>query len=604
MGNAIKRITVTNYLRIKGIDIPITKPVNVFVGKNRAGKSSLASIFEFVATGLSRGVEFKKYRGGLVHRGATSGAISIEAESFSVTRKVTPSAPLTVLDKNKKPMKDLVFTWTPIAFNPDLFFGAGEDARKNILLNVAGESTQEAILAELEKREVRNAEMIAKAIVEHGWDVTREQVIEQRRDLKRQAAQIKTTAEPPKPALDVSEPQLLAEMSSVRSQRDAVLLKIGALANKPQNLEADLDNIDTALCQYSDTIKSKTSFIDEREKILSRHKAAVAANKTAIKERHNALSLIDGGDGVIPALDFIQCPVMGGLITCPVPQAERDKFKKNRAQVIARNRQAAEEINGEINKLVEENDAEEIKLYDVEAEIKRAKTIVSDSSRAIDQLTARRDALRESAAAVAGIAETMEDLEKQRDELLEKASILSAQEFLLSKYRTAIHDYQSQQALLPRIEADIKRLDTLDELLSESGIRQSLAKPGADKFIEHLRKVGKQYFGVDIDIDPEVAMPVLDGMPYASLCKSEQWICQLLVQEALASASGADWLIIDGADILDFDWRGALLDFVSDAAKVYSFIGVFATRGGAMISIPVDAIIDGWEIKDGECLKI
>jgi recombinational DNA repair ATPase RecF len=69
----LTHLNVQGFLGVRAVDVPLTKPVTLFAGKNGAGKSSLQEAVRMALTGESVRVGMKKDYGQLVTEGAESG---------------------------------------------------------------------------------------------------------------------------------------------------------------------------------------------------------------------------------------------------------------------------------------------------------------------------------------------------------------------------------------------------------------------------------------------------------------------------------------------------------------------------------------------------
>lgn len=76
----ITRISAQNYLGIRAADIALDRPVQLFAGRNGAGKSSLMEGIRHALTGETVRVSLKKDYGSLLTEGAESGFVEVVAD--------------------------------------------------------------------------------------------------------------------------------------------------------------------------------------------------------------------------------------------------------------------------------------------------------------------------------------------------------------------------------------------------------------------------------------------------------------------------------------------------------------------------------------------
>lgn len=132
----LERVEVSNFLRLKHLDLPITTPITLIAGRNEAGKSTIIDAVRFALTGVPTRVryssKFKKDLALLVHDGEPQGAVSVQGNGFATATSV-PNGKLSTTGTLPVTGDRLEAVLTPGWFNAQPV-----DARREFLFSLLG----------------------------------------------------------------------------------------------------------------------------------------------------------------------------------------------------------------------------------------------------------------------------------------------------------------------------------------------------------------------------------------------------------------------------------------------------------------------------------
>lgn len=607
MNTKIKHIRITNFLGLSDVSVTIDKPINFFLGKNRAGKSSLAAAFEFLHTGMARGISFKKDRRALVTNGASKGEIVFTMADGAVIRRNVGTGELSVTSQNQT-FRQFPYPLNPVCLNPNLYFELGEKDRHELLYLLIGKSA--ITVDSIENRLIEAgalADMAKKAagmVLDIGWDQTHDAAVESRREAKRKLADCERV---PKPAgtiivedeaFDLTNGKAIADqLNEVTRERDAKHVLLGRLADRRTSTQINAE-IATTEALLAEVLGLKPADTRQTEDAIKKLMPAIESAKRDVKAAETAKKLVaDGLDTKIPNIAFEKCPIMGDMV-CPVSQDDRDKYVKMLTGRIRRAEETTRQANEDLARAKDSLSAKEAQLEEFTAELDRAdiasKKRIADADKCRNDIAALKQELADMPE---GSPETLRHeidmLDDSRKRLTEAARAVMAFTEKEGEYHTAIRER-------PLLKAKIDALNVLCDALSPDGVRKTFTAESSEGFGTHVENVAKSCFSVKMAIDKDSGLPMLDGRHYPFLSKSEQWVCRLVVQDAIAFFSKSAWLIIDEADILDFSWRSNLVDFLETCSGAYDFVGIFATQNAVEAKVPVDDQMAGWVVSDGK----
>ncbi len=184
---------IHSFLGIPEASFDFKKPINIFLGPNEAGKSSIASAPEFLITGYCRGIALKKDLMAVVHEGNKRAEIVATCPDVTIRRSRASSGESfrVIAGEKETAITPLPFSnLSRFALNPFSYFEMSADERKGVLFNllfggskIPPERIQALLLTEGFKGEIVN--VYSQIASEQGFPKAEQRAIDHRRDAKR-----------------------------------------------------------------------------------------------------------------------------------------------------------------------------------------------------------------------------------------------------------------------------------------------------------------------------------------------------------------------------------------------------------------------------------
>jgi hypothetical protein len=126
-------ITIRQFLGLESLNLHIQAPINVIIGENEAGKSSVRDAIQWCLTGQARGLKTQQEQAALIRDGGKAAEVSLTfADGRTGTRRKTPKSPSTFSGP-----EDLGLTiWPGILCDPFTFLDWPEAQRRELLFQV------------------------------------------------------------------------------------------------------------------------------------------------------------------------------------------------------------------------------------------------------------------------------------------------------------------------------------------------------------------------------------------------------------------------------------------------------------------------------------
>ena len=138
----IKAISVTNFLKLRDLDVQLNTPITLFCGSNEAGKSSLQEAIRFGLLGETARVSRKSDYGLMVRDGANEAGISIITDVVSFHRKIKAKG-----QQEKEPGQDLP-VGLPYLLDATRYAWTDPKARREFMFKLLGIKIRPAAVAE------------------------------------------------------------------------------------------------------------------------------------------------------------------------------------------------------------------------------------------------------------------------------------------------------------------------------------------------------------------------------------------------------------------------------------------------------------------------
>jgi hypothetical protein len=613
----IKHIAVRNFIGLVEASLSITKPINLFIGENGSGKSSLASVFEYTATGTARSISLKKDRGRLIRRGSGKAEAALTlANDVTLRRTTTASGESFRATIDNKSFGEFPFDFNTTALNPFLFFEKSIEERKAMLyrLVAGGSHDVNVIMDELFKRGVpdQTTKEIALQVIEHGFAATQADVIEERKSLKREREALKESAafDPVLNAgwtidgadytlTDYTVEQLNEALEALEAAKSGLLIEKGKISNAvaKSEVKAELEQVVTDLtlaeteqAELKDpaALKAKASEISATFDKLQTDIMAAQATKKLMVENLNLQ---------IPNFDFDKCPVMEG-IKCPVSDKDRKKPKTIFEERKARAQKATDDANAEIADLMKQRQTKSEEYSELAERIDEMESAIETAREKVMSLRMLKPTLEEKLDTAVDVVGDTVKLDEEINELTYRASVGRQLIRAVENYHTQKAAFDKAGPAIAEKDEAIKSCDILDKALSPNGIPAELTQDAMGAFKARIQQTSK-IFGVLVDVNPDDFLPLWNGNHYNLLSESEQWRARVIFQESIAFLAKTPWLILDSADILDFNNRDRLFDLILDIASGYDFVAIFATQNTETIPVIEHSEIDFWRVHEG-----
>ncbi|PIU53314.1 MAG: hypothetical protein COS90_06785 [Deltaproteobacteria bacterium CG07_land_8_20_14_0_80_60_11] len=586
----ITSISIKNILGLEALELALTAPINLIVGENESGKSSLRDSIQWCLTGQARGLKTHQDQAYLIREGAKAAEVTISlGDSRAIARKKTPKTPASVT--GPVPGDQVM---AGILCDPLTFLSWPDDKRREILFRLipglnptAGEIAKRLSLACDELKEGPLGKCIldlAKLAASKGFKDAENEAVTRRRIAKRVRDDAKVEDPETRATIggkvfilpDIQQAEVQAGIDTLRAKRDDLLKKRGkveAQTDKLPEIESELAAMEENLPEPPDP--------EEIEKLDN----ALKINRPILEKLIAANKALETGkaDQVWPAM----CPVFSGTgLVCPkagtvavpgTPSPDPAKVEKLRADL---KEQQEEVATLETELKAAQNQQVDFDLFQAAHQELSAKVEKLNSQKANSEATA---VLEQQIVALDARIKIGYDL-------------LGAVRDFWSKKEAA------ESAAAKRTEAgkEIVLYDVLAKALTPSGIPSQLIAAALEPFNKRLY-FASSYLFPEYEDGPLVLtqdLKVYRGTtPYAILSKSASYRAGICFQYALATLSGARLLMFDEADILDPVNRGQLIDFLLAVHRDFDTILVFATSDHADPSLAPE--IQVWWLEEG-----
>lgn len=158
-----------------------------------------------------------------------------------------------------------------------------------------------------------------------------------------------------------------------------------------------------------------------------------------------------------------------------------------------------------------------------------------------------------------------------------------------------------------RIREEIDKRNRICELLGPQGYRSKLTENGREDLNGFLERIAEITDWPCFELRDDYSIVCKYGMhptrPISLCSASEKWRCQVSMQVAIAGMKGDNYVVIDGADILDDDRQQGLGDLVFRLTETNRPIVSIITMTDTNSKLVREAVMqdrDHYQLKDGE----
>lgn len=585
----IKNVKIRNFLGLESLNLNLQAPVNLIVGPNEAGKSSVRDAILWCLTGQARGLKTHQEQAALIRNGGKAAEVAITlADGRTITRRKTPKSPaavngaegftpavrpellcdpFTFLSWPEGARRDLLFSLIP-GLTPKT-----EDIANRLLsrLNLSEEKT-----AGLEPAEFDAVNRLVSLAVQRGFPQAEKEAVVMRREAKRLKESLSQAQEPETKLTlgehtyvlpDVDRDTVTATLKDLEKQRDALLRAKGrqeADKARAAALETELSNLKANLFE-----PPKGNLLEELQEEINSLKIEMADIQATLQAYK--------APEVFPAI----CPAILTTAT-PCPRAGETVGDSDPIKV--------KELHDSLAKYQEA-------LTNTEKALKDATAQATNHKRLVDQI-----AELEKELASLNKEDPSDDTDKQLvaiDRRLDngRALLHAVENFWFEKDRA-----DQARVQLEAVEKEIALYDSLAKAMAPNGIPSQMIAEALEPINDLLAVASSQLFSGRSLILTESLDIELSGSPFATLSKSARFRVGVAFQFVLAKLAGERLLMIDEADILDPLNRAALTNYLLDIREDFDRIIVFATSSRAYPSPYPD--IQVWWLEDGRIAPV
>ncbi|MBU0601094.1 MAG: AAA family ATPase [Gammaproteobacteria bacterium] len=565
----ITRISAQNYLGIRAADIALDRPVQLFAGRNGAGKSSLQEAVRHALTGETVRVSLKKEYALLLTEGAESGFVEVVADGGAYAVAL-PSGKGTCFEAGA----------INYVLDAQRFASLSPDERRAFLFGLMGlSSSGDAVKKRLADKGFDDARVaLVMPLLRAGFDAACKEAQNRARDAK-SAWKTVTGGEtwgkdkaagwrpPALPEGAAKAPTLLENARAKLTEADAALATaqqaLGAARSAAQARE-EQEQQRAQLEERAGRIERIRTKLAKDESELADWQPKVADAKAAAGGVKKVRAVME--DAVLRGLAKVAAEFLGiaeastGIVATDSGEiVEWDEGLINRARAHVAEYRAQ-------SKTAPAEDAQAAaKLAEYEKARDLMQSAVANSRRDLAAAEAAEAQLVELDKAAAGDTPNFDEL---REDVQQKIEARDAWRADVAKYQALAEQAARQEKVIEQAaqhHADVQAWLEIADALSPDGI------PG-EMLAEALGPINSRLGASAVAAGWSVPQIVsgmkikADGRPYALLSESEKWRADAMIAEAVSHLSGLRLLVLDRFDVLDLAGRADALEWLDQLA--------------------------------------
>ncbi len=590
----LTRLEIDNFAGIGHADIDLSAPVNIFLGENSTGKSSVRDAIELVMTGgfcESRGYTKKNQAPRMTHRGGGKLEIDLHTSTGVFNRHETGNG-----SAGNTPAINSELA--RIAVNPQSVLTMKPEDRAQVFLQVVGAgldtNVDRRIIEELNKAGFKSKragdenDEIASNCVDD-MDATQKWAVEQRIAAKRALKSLEAvTGEQAPPAmiqvgdrgkLNLGTVKIDTYQAAIKQReidRDTVIKQLGAAQgelDQKEGAKLTQDDVDRFSQAKRDTQKIlKGLDIKKAEKVKeSAHNSVVQAEKIANAKGAVIEDLDRQRAAVKDALDDVAtlkgtCPTCSQKITKESQQVTVDALttKKNKLYDAC---MAAKKEHVAILKTLDQRRKDYQTALDSCQQVIEKQNSYQMQIEAIDKTFSDITRRVELDTIIEKLTKDQTDLEGRVVAIQTVITAYDIYTAYLSQQEVVRQQVEEQQTV-------IKQMDKLDALLKPDGAVRQIANEQIESisFDTELQQAWNME-ALKIEADGSITF---NGDPIEAACDTERYRAGVLLAELLSRSLGLGFLILDGVDILKKPLKEALFARLSNWGVEFDSILIFS----------------------------
>lgn len=572
----IEHLTVQGFLGAVDIDVATPARVQLFAGRNGAGKSSIRDAVALALTADLGRVSLKKEAGQLVHSGAQHAlceVVDTDGDAWSVT--ITAAGKIADSQKGRE---------------PDPVLGYVLDAQRFARLDL---TARRAFLFGL-MRVATDSVAVRQRLVAKGCDGARiDRVLPLMRagfPAAHDEAKNKATAAKGAWRAVTGETYGSEKAKTWRAMVPAYdKAAAAALATELQHADVAIDTWQReiggqlAQQQHRNQLRAKLPALQDTAGRIDRISTKLATDEASLKDWAQQLTQTQTAAGAGPRVGLVHDLALAlSNVVGYAPEGEHERDEANAAL------DAYETEHGRIGATGGDPEAR-AKLPEV---VRAHALMLSAVDNGRRDLAAAQRAKAEADAISAELAEPFDAaaLEAAQTQVAtikgQRAEVVKKQD-LHKSLKAQADAAEKKTADAAAHAADVAAWDEIAQALAPDGIPAELLAEALAPINERLAQsaADAQWPAVEIAADMTLAV---GGRAYALISESEQWRADAMVAEAIAHISGARLLVLDRFDVLDLQGRSDLiawLDVLADTGEIDTAL-IFGTLKALPASLP------------------
>lgn len=624
----IHDLRLVNFRNHADTYIPLER-VNILVGLNGAGKSSLQGAIEYLLTGRcawtdGRGAGAED----LIRHGQKEAAVEATIEGIGKVRRTIPGGVTvegwsgTTATVQKAILERLGTTERVISavLNTSAFVEMPPSEQKNMLFALMGlEFDQKAIKERLlgwaaTGNLFETGNMLAQ-VFDHYYpdglaggaevfDALDKTFREARRiakkDLKALEERVRFAGErktqlPDGVTLEDKE-AIVRQLQELRQERDRLAAMVGQadIAMKRLQIQNDREaRIKAELVQIEAALAKPAADISGLEKDLAKVQKdyeQAQIDVEGLSKRQAALGAeISSLDKMLTALKGLKglCPLAPGQLVCPHPEEDIEELRGR----LEADRAAKEQEKTEVDAALQQAQAKLRELKSRQVDLSAAIAQEKEAAAALERAKARREELLEALADVererAAIGEPLGVAEAQAKFKEIEARIAKGENLLTAIHQEerALAELQAMQRQLQQKRAEVGALEKLVEAFGPKGIKQDILReivgPVQRRANERLAELTNGEFSLTFDLEGDFEIRVHRNgstTKLQNLSTTEKMRVGIVLQDVLNSLTGLGIMVIDDAEHLDPDNKVFLINTLLGMEE-YGTIILLAAKG-------------------------
>lgn len=551
-------IHIENFLGVRAVNVSLHKRVNLFAGRNGAGKSSIQEAVRMALTAEPVRVELKKEYGALVADGAEHGFADVALEDGHAA---------ITLPQGKQTSSHTVAPALPYVLDAQRFARLPAAERRSFLFGLMGLKTDGAA--------------VKQRLLDRGCDAAKvERVVPLlRAGFETACKEAKAKATEAKGAWRAVTGETYGSEKAKTWRAEAPV----ADAELARRLATELDHCSIALEQWQQEIgklqaeqqrraalSAKLVPLQERAAKIARISAKLGADEEQLAQWEADLVKTAAAAGAGPRVGLVHdlAACLSTLLRCVGNEDDEGLFghapevERSRAAIAAYEREHGplnatggdEKARARLPNIQRSRDLLASSVANDKRDLEAARAALAEVKAIEQELAAEFNA--------AGLDEARAQAEKLKVQRADLVRQLDAQKALKQQADSA--ERKTKEAAAHA--ADVAAWDAIGEALAPGGIPGEILAEALDPINERLMQASLDTEWPRVGVESDISVTA-GGRPYALLSESEKWRADAMLAEAIAHLSGLKLLVLDRFDVLDMKGREDLLAWLDILAS-------------------------------------